>query len=243
MNISAPFRYKLKTQCKKYNASLYRFHNDTIAFAFPIAYDLTYYGYRIRINEELSPNRSDVPRDRWVSEEELNAFNEKYPALPRLQVMFPDIDVMRRVGEDRIKLTDSCYILHVNYFTNTTRTHYAGNDGLLCITDYTEDTIDILNTFERYFNHPTYTWLINNSRMRNYTMLISTFNFISMNISGFSKFVEAYTNEEIEFHDRYTDRATDPINIECIKFSIATDPIEPEPITEQPKRVTWRWSI
>lgn len=229
---SATFRYKVRSICNLFNCKAFK--GKDVIYAFPIVYDLRYYGYPIRINEKLSPNRVEVPRDRWVSEEELNAFNEKYPELPRLQDMFSDIDVTRHVGENKIKLTDSCYILNVRCLTNTTSTHYAGDDGLLCITNYTENTIGILNTFEQYFNHPTYTWLINNSRMRNYTMCaLSTSNLFTIsvirNISGFSKFVEAYTNEEIEFHDRYTDRATDPI--------------KPEPVTEPPKRVTWRWSV
>ena len=231
MNISASFRYKLKTQCNKYNCLPYRYKNYIIVCAFPIAYDLTYYGYPIRINEELSPNRFDVPRDRWVSEEELKAFNEKYPELPRLRDLFSDIDVTHHVGKDKIKLTGSCFILHIERASNTTYNRYAGEYGLLCITDYTDDTINILNTIERYFNHPTYTWLINNSRMRDYIIyssLTKTNNrFIRLsNISGFSKFVDDYINGDVEFHDRYTDRATDPINIDCIRKSTTTDPIE-----------------
>lgn len=236
---SSTFHYKLKTQCNTYKCHAYRYGDTGVAFTFPIVYDLKYYGMRLRKNSKIiNTDGWDASCNKRLSDEELKEFNEKYPELPHLIDLFPDINVTRCIGEKDIKLTDSCFIRHLKYFHNTTRDHYAGDDGLLCITGYTEDTVDILNKINKYFNHPTYTWLINDSCMRKYEMYHSIIHARDIStkiddISGFSKFVDDYTNGVVEFHDYYTDRGTDPIErVPVIEHTI-----------EQPKRITWRWSV
>ena len=236
--LSAPFEYELKTCRDAYKCMTYTYKRNGImrvAYVFPIAYDLTYYGYTIHINEELPPNRFDVPRDRWISEEELNVFNEKYPKLPRLCDLFPDID-LRPDKNNRIRLTKGCYIQCITKYSNTRYDHYAGSCGMLLISGYAEKNNDVLDKFVDYFNHPTYEWLINSSRMRNnhiqYLINGTLYDVSIKNIDMFESFVEDYkTGTSLWFHDNYTDRAIDPI-----------EP-EPTPVIEQPKRVTWRWSV
>lgn len=234
--LSAPFEYELKTCRDIYKCVTRTYKCDDItrvAYAFPITYNLTYWRYPIRIDEELSPNRSEIPHDRWVSDEELNEFNERHPELPRLCDLFPDIN-LRPNKNNIIKLTKGCFIRSISHYSSTCYDHYAGSSGMLVISGYADNTCDALDKFVDYFNHPTYEWLINSSRMRNnhirYLINGTLCDIPIKNIDMFDSFVEDYkTGTNIWFHDNYTDRATDPI--------------EPKPITEPPKRVTWRWSV
>ena len=52
-----------------------------------------------------------------------------------------------------------------------------------------------------------------------------------VDITQLKAFIDALKADTVEFPVKY------------IRKSIATDPIEPEPITEEPKRITWRWSV
>lgn len=52
-----------------------------------------------------------------------------------------------------------------------------------------------------------------------------------VDIDELNSFIEDLRNQTMEFP------------VEHITMSIATDPIKPEPVTEQPKRVTWKWSV
>ncbi len=57
------------------------------------------------------------------------------------------------------------------------------------------------------------------------------YNLYQVDITQLKAFIDALKANTIEFPIKY------------IRKSIATDPIEPEPVTEQPKRITWRWSV
>ena len=234
--LSSPFEYELKTCRDVYKCVTYTYKCSDIMrvkYAFPIIYDLTYYNYPIRVNEELSPNSFNVPHNRWVSDKELNAFNERYPELPRLCDLFPDINLPPNKN-NVIRLTKGCHIRCITKHSSTCYDHYAGSSGMLIISDYAEKNSDVLDKLVDYFNHPTYEWLINSSRMCNnhirYLINGTLYDVPIKNIDMFESFVEDYkTGTTLWFHDNYTDRATDPI--------------EPEPVTEQPKCVTWRWSV
>lgn len=52
-----------------------------------------------------------------------------------------------------------------------------------------------------------------------------------VDIDELNSFIEDLRNQIVEFP------------VEHITMSTATDPIEPEPVIEAPKRVTWRWSV
>lgn len=52
-----------------------------------------------------------------------------------------------------------------------------------------------------------------------------------VDIDELNSFIEDLRNRIVEFP------------VEYITMSTATDPIKPEPVTEAPKRVTWRWSV
>ena len=52
-----------------------------------------------------------------------------------------------------------------------------------------------------------------------------------VDISELNSFIEDLRNKIVEFP------------VEYITMSTATDPIKPEHVIEQPKRVTWRWSV
>lgn len=57
------------------------------------------------------------------------------------------------------------------------------------------------------------------------------YNRYHVDINQLKAFIDALKADTIKFPIKY------------IRRSIATDPIEPEPITEPPKRITWRWSV
>ena len=52
-----------------------------------------------------------------------------------------------------------------------------------------------------------------------------------VDIDELNSFIEDLRNQTVEFP------------VEYITTAIGTDPIEHEPVTEQPKRVTWKWSV
>lgn len=57
------------------------------------------------------------------------------------------------------------------------------------------------------------------------------YNIYHVDTNQLKAFIDALKADTVEFPVKY------------IRKSIATDPIKPEPVTEQPKRVIWRWSV
>ena len=59
----------------------------------------------------------------------------------------------------------------------------------------------------------------------------NSYNIYHVDTNQLKAFIDALKSNTLDFPVKY------------IRKSIATDPIKPEPVTEQPKRVTWRWSV
>ncbi len=110
--------------------------------------------------------------------------------------------------------------------------------GRIIVYDSTEEAIRFLEMLrDRLYSTPSY---IETTKDKGFDMKYADISkpkpknkyyAYHVDITELNSFIEDLRNRTVEFP------------VEYITTSTATDPIKPEPITEQPKRVTWRWSV
>ena len=114
----------------------------------------------------------------------------------------------------------------------------TGYYGCVVIYDSTEEAIRFLEMLrDKLYSTPFY--IEKTTRITRFNVLRSVRDGINdrkyskyrVDINELNSFIADLRNQTVEFQ------------AELITVSTATDPIEPEPIAEQPKRVTWRWSV
>ena len=105
----------------------------------------------------------------------------------------------------------------------------SGYYGRIIVYDSTEEAIRFLEMLrDKLYSTPFY---IETTKWKTGYYESNKYYAYRVDINKLNSFIEDLRNRIVEFP------------VEHITTSIATGPIKPEPVTEQPKRVTWRWSV